>query len=150
MHDGREQQATSPISGAWLAAVALVALVAVPGLTVPALAVTTATPVSTVDYVTVEVVDAFTGQPRAQLPIQAKRRNGDVFTWVASATTDAAGKATMRLVGVSSGVRFAIFTTPYNGGSARSADVTSRRRAPSASRSAACRCASSPAAARRR
>ncbi len=124
MHDGREQNGTSHISGAWLAAVALVALVAVPGLAVPALAVTTATPVSTVDHVTVEVVDAFTGQPRAQLPIQAKRRNGDVFTWVASATTDAAGKATMRLVGVSSGVRFAIFTTPYNGGSARSADVT--------------------------
>ena len=120
-HHGSERQGLAHFSGAWLAVMALMAIAAAP---VAAPAVTTATPVSTVDSVTVEVVDAITGQPRAQLPIQAKRRNGDVFTWVASATTDAAGKATMRLVGVSSGVRFAIFTTPYNGGSARSADVT--------------------------
>lgn len=90
----------------------------------PAWATATPTPISTVDLVTVQVVNALSAQPLAQLPIQAKRRSGDTFTAVASATTDASGKATVRLTGVSQGVRFAFFAMPYNGGSVRSADVT--------------------------
>ncbi|MGE0520012.1 MAG: DUF1800 family protein [Candidatus Binatia bacterium] len=91
---------------------------------VPAWATATPTPSSTTDQVTVQVVNALSGAPLPRLTIQAKRRNGDTFTTVASATTDANGKATVRLTGVSQGVRFAFFATPYNGGNVRSPDVT--------------------------
>ena len=79
---------------------------------------------STVDNVTVQVVNALSGQPLANLPIQGKRIDGDLLTYVASATTDANGRATMKLSGVSRGVRFAITAKPYNGGTVRSGDVT--------------------------
>ncbi len=82
------------------------------------------TPTPGVDDVTVQVVDALSGQPLANLPIQAKRIDGDVLTWVKSATTDGAGRALLRLTGVSGGVRFAIVATPYNGGAVRSPDIT--------------------------
>lgn len=79
---------------------------------------------NTADAVTVLVVNALSGQPLANLPIQGRRIDGDILTWVASATTDGSGRATMRLTGVSRGVRFAITAKPYNGGTVRSADVT--------------------------
>ena len=87
-------------------------------------AVTSATPTpSTADHVTVQVVNAISGRPLPLLPIQGKRIDGSVLTWVASATTDANGFATMKLTGVSRGLRFAITAKPYIQ-TARSADVT--------------------------
>ncbi|MDX2169579.1 MAG: DUF1800 family protein [Deltaproteobacteria bacterium] len=117
MSSGR--QGWSQLCGArrWLALLVILCAAA------PTFGAATPTPVGTVDMVTVQVVNAISGQPLAALPIQAKRRSGDVFTWVASATTDATGRATVKLTGVSQGVRFAIFATPYNGGSVRSDDV---------------------------
>jgi uncharacterized protein (DUF1800 family)/5-hydroxyisourate hydrolase-like protein (transthyretin family) len=82
----------------------------------------TATP-NTVDYVTVQVVNAVSGRPLPQLPIQGKRIDGSLLTWVASATTDASGFATMKLTGVSRGLRFAVTAKPYVQ-TVRSADVT--------------------------
>ena len=72
--------------GRWIAVAASMALLAS-----TAHAVTSPTPTpSTVDTVTVQVVNALSGQPLASLPIQGKRIDGSLLTWVASATTDAA------------------------------------------------------------
>lgn len=103
--------------GRWATWCALLALAA------PAAATTTAPPTpSAADLVTVEVVNAISGQPLAGLPIQGRRIDGSVLTWVAAATTDASGRATMRLSGVSRGVHFAITAKPYLS-TVRSADV---------------------------
>ena len=82
------------------------------------------TPTPSPDTVTVEVVNALTLQPLANLLVVAKKRTADTYATFANQTTDAAGRATFRLTGISTGVRFAFAATPYNGGSVRSDDVT--------------------------
>ena len=88
----------------------------------PAAAVTP-TPVSP-DLVTLQVVNALSGKALVGLAVTAKKRTGDLYASFASATTDANGRATVKLTGVSTGVRFAFYATPYNGGSVLSDDVT--------------------------
>ena len=92
-------------------------------VTVPAVDAATPTPTST-DMVTVEVLNALSLQPLRGLTVTAKKRTGDTYAAVASATTDSAGRATVKLTGISSGVRFVFTARPYNGGIAQSADVT--------------------------
>ena len=88
----------------------------------PAAGTAAPTPASP-DLVTVQVVNALSGQPLAGLKVIAKQRNGTVYARVGSATTDATGRAAFKLTGVSTGVHFAFSATPYNGGTVQSADV---------------------------
>ncbi|MGH7292719.1 MAG: hypothetical protein ACREJT_15980, partial [Myxococcota bacterium] len=84
--------------------------------------VPTATPIAG-DTVTLQVVNALSQQPLANLSVSARKRTGDAYAGFATKTTDASGRATFQLTGLSTGVRFAFVTTPYNGGSVQSADV---------------------------
>ena len=79
---------------------------------------------SSPDLVTVEVVNALSLQPLPGLAVSAKKRTGDTYVSFANGVTDRAGRATFKLSGVSTGVRFAFSATPYNGGTVRSGDVT--------------------------
>jgi large repetitive protein len=83
----------------------------------------TPTPTST-DTVTLQVVNALSGQPLVGLSVVVKQRAGSVYSIFTTGKTDASGRATFKLTGVSVGVHFAFYATPYNGGSVLSDDVT--------------------------
>lgn len=82
------------------------------------------TPTPSPDMVTVQVLNAISLQPLTGLAVTARKRTGDTYAGFANLTTDANGKATVKLTGVSTGVRFAFTAKPYNGGVVQSVDVT--------------------------
>ncbi len=77
--------------------------------------------------VTVEVVNALSRQPLIGLRVVAKRRAGTQYTAVATRTTDGAGRAVFALTDLSPTAPYAFFTTPYNGGTVQSIEVTAAR-----------------------
>ena len=74
--------------------------------------------------VTLQVVNAVSQQPLAGLAVMAKQHTGTGYVWFASGTTDATGRASFKLTGVSTGVRFAFSAAPYTTGTVQSDDVT--------------------------
>ena len=74
--------------------------------------------------VQLHVRNALTAAPVVSLPVDALKRVGASYQWVARLSTNGSGDAVFNLAGVESGVPYVFVATPYNGGMVLSDDVS--------------------------